>query len=860
MERLKLSPERDLQELLACWSPLAAGGTSATQGWLARNLRMSVVELQSLVRSTGLDPFAAPDPPNPPMARFLDLMESLRDAGLKPVQALYLIWNEDISGKSVPDDRLIADLARSLGAGFAAVESELALANDPDAKKERKRQQAVATASAALRIDPVFTQAMLTDKEIFHAAADATKPALDDLLALEPPAAATDAVLVGRLRSTAIRLLKVWSLASALKMTTREVVHFATRTEYRIDGKGWLNALVDAGRLGEPAAKALGDVLIALLSFAGLKSELSSGDERLLSVLQNPDATLADGKSLLLSLTGWERASRDALLGCFGLTSAGLARVESFRRVHEACVLAKKLGAPASALVNAATNEPAAATVSALPTALRTRYDESGWLALIRPINDELRGLQRDALVTYILRKLAETADTRHIDTPDKLFEYFLTDVQMEPSMQTSRIRNAISSVQLFIERCLMNLETRVAPAVINAQQWEWMKRYRVWEANRKVFLWPENWLEPELRDDQSPFFKETMSELLQGDVNEDTAATALLNYLSKLEEIAKLQPCAFHYAENKTGTEDDVAYVVARTAGAHRKYYYRRREGVSWAPWEQIKLDIEDDPVIPVVWKGRLLLFWLKIFKRGPEALQVPGGGVKKPLGSLETTDISFTAPLVTQQAVLCWSEYYNGRWQPSKISDVNQPVLLGQFQSEPSRSTFYLAASEEGNGEQLRIVIRAPYVQGSRQVVASFLLYNTHSLPVQMTAPFELPPDVRGDRHLVTDLPTLNFYVDYLLAPLQVLEKSVFICQTVPRTIPPRHSLQNAWAAPFFFEDGRHVFYVTTIERQREASGFGVPIQPASLKPAGLLAPAPTSMIVTPRPSLSGDPIQAK
>jgi hypothetical protein len=28
------------------------------------------------------------------------------------------------------------------------------------------------------------------------------------------------------------------------------------------------------------------------------------------------------------------------------------------------------------------------------------------------------------------------------------------------------------------------------------------------------------------------------------------------------------------------------------------------------------------------------------------------------------------------------------------------------------------------------------------------------------------------------------------------------------------PRHPLQNAWDAPFFFEDGRHVFYVTTRE----------------------------------------------
>jgi SpoVK/Ycf46/Vps4 family AAA+-type ATPase len=29
--------------------------------------------------------------------------------------------------------------------------------------------------------------------------------------------------------------------------------------------------------------------------------------------------------------------------------------------------------------------------------------------------------------------------------------------------------------------------------------EWEWRKNYRVWEANRKVFVYPENWLEPDL-------------------------------------------------------------------------------------------------------------------------------------------------------------------------------------------------------------------------------------------------------------------------------------------------------------------------------------------------------------------------
>ena len=34
----------------------------------------------------------------------------------------------------------------------------------------------------------------------------------------------------------------------------------------------------------------------------------------------------------------------------------------------------------------------------------------------------------------------------------------------------------------------------------MSSPTWEWRRNYRVWEANRKVFLYPENWLEPEER------------------------------------------------------------------------------------------------------------------------------------------------------------------------------------------------------------------------------------------------------------------------------------------------------------------------------------------------------------------------
>jgi hypothetical protein len=36
-------------------------------------------------------------------------------------------------------------------------------------------------------------------------------------------------------------------------------------------------------------------------------------------------------------------------------------------------------------------------------------------------------------------------------------------------------------------------------------EHWSWLKRFRVWEAMRRTFLYAENWLEADKRDDQSP-------------------------------------------------------------------------------------------------------------------------------------------------------------------------------------------------------------------------------------------------------------------------------------------------------------------------------------------------------------------
>jgi hypothetical protein len=1106
-------------EELALIAERLAGGVAAPltlenvsfvyrHGWLARKLRLSVRELLGLIERTGLDPFAPPDPPQPRIAALLDFLEALRAGSLKAPQALYLGWNEDVSGRSAPAAAAIGGFARTLRGAYGDVEAQFAVVEDPSGEiararmtlvygaeaadfffalldgifkveteyshtaealeapilaaghgrlayddlrkrlsyaglldapgrqqleevagvssafktavaalqaeaterteaffdrypelrepyaeyvassepddvrraallagflpelvRRRKRQQALASLAAVLRAGPALTQAIADDDAVMHAAADETKPALDDLAAVETqgldarlywgptvsgapdaepaplptvdygpqPAAAplpagpgpkapisgawsgyleadesgdfgfavdTDAEtvtlslngaslalvqdgerwrtaepvpleagalrrlelsaekvssevtlrwqsvgrgwevvpgrrlypasVIERLEATYVRTLKAASLATGAKLTAGELAHLAVDPDLRVGGKGWLNALRASGQPDHGTGIELRAALLRMLEFARLKAELSPRDERLLEAMRAPTATAADGSSPLLVLTRWDGDSLDALLARIGKTRADLAQVETFARVADAYGVATKLGTSAAAAIAAAGNDPTAERAAAFQAALRARYEEADWLAVLRPINDALRSLRRDALVAYVLRRLSESPATAGVDTPEKLFEYFLMDVEMDPCMQTSRIRHALSSVQLFLERCLMNLEAEVAPSSVDPGEWEWMKRYRVWEANRKVFLWPENWLEPELRDDQSPFFKEAMSELLQGDVTEERAASVLLTYLTKLEEVAKLEPCGIYVEEGDPGPADDVAHVVARTAGAKRKYYYRRREYGYWTPWEEVKLEIEDNPVMPVVWKGRLFLFWLRVVKETPvdpasrpTSSKTTGSVAELSLSELKGDageDAKATAKL-NVKAILCYSEYVDGKWQPAKTSDPDRTTALGSFATAGQGGFHRLALKLSVSGESGDLDVSM-----SGQGNGWYRLYNTHSVPV----PGE---EVDEGIFIITTLwpawrsiesANRKLSIDYNQGGWfgEPLSRDVLDDPLSISIVAPSQTSSDTWDAPFFFSDGRYAFYVETTQKVvdvLEFAGFG-------------------------------------
>ena len=674
-----------------------------------------------------------------------------------------------------------------------------------------------------------------------------------------PAATLYSATALGRLRATYIRFLKVTSLASALSLTANETAWLAQNPDLAIGGQGWLNALAVTGDPASATWTGLRDVLMALLDYARIKKALSPKDERFLNVLQNPAASGQNGNSSLLTLTGWSAESRDALLQqFFGNTlHSKLAHVENFRRLYDAYTKITTCGIAAAPLIAAATNDPTAATVTALQSALRALYAESDWLAVIKPINDTMRDLQRDALAAYILQQLGDRPSTADVNTPDKLFEFFLVDVLMEPCMQTSRIRHALSSIQLFAERCLRNLEPSVAPSDIAANRWDVMKRYRLWQANLEVFLWPERWLYPELRDDQSEFFQSTTKQLLQSDITDDSAAVAYLDYLTQLEALAQLEPCAIYYSpadpSKPPGEGDEFAHVIARTPGTGAKYYYRRLNGGSWTPWADTKLNVEDNPMAVYVWDGRLLVFWLRILAQHsdppPQAESNPPGPDSAHPSLANSTREQIVAG-ATQNAVafmpvpicavLCWSEFYNGKWQPTKTSDINNPTSLGAFDAfgpnRFDRSKYQLKVASY-SPDRLVVSIRQSGETFSSDP-PGFLLYNTHSVPPALEVADNPNWGAINWRWFSTNFtgsggkvdPNVayppssspnTFSIDYtkMVAiptphPVNAYSNDVLQSPVGERVLAPQpfSDVASAWNLPFFFQDSRNLFYVTT------------------------------------------------
>lgn len=326
------------------------------------------------------------------------------------------------------------------------------------------------------------------------------------------------------------------------------------------------------------------------------------------------------------------------------------------------------------------------------------------WPTVSRQLHDELNLRIRDALVAALT-----AGDARG---GRDLFARLLIDVDMGARGTTSRVREAIAATQLYLHRYLLNLEVAGGDEQTRArirQWWQWMRNYRVWEANRKVFLYPENYLRPELRAGKSPAFAALEGELLQGEITAASVEGAYKRYLDEYAEVSRLA-IAGGYLYTKDQRPDGARRLVlfGRTRTDPRRYYYRRAEFASreklsalWEPWQPVDLQIDADQVHPVHAFGRVFVFWAT-----PEAVPADDTAGTAVVARSKGDEKHVTGRPETQRIRIRYS-FHNltKEWSPE------QTLGLGGAEIGAISGVTMLVAPRMKDAERMSVVVSCAY-----------------------------------------------------------------------------------------------------------------------------------------------------
>ncbi|KAJ5322540.1 hypothetical protein N7452_010829 [Penicillium brevicompactum] len=398
-----------------------------------------------------------------------------------------------------------------------------------------------------------------------------------------------------------------------------------------------------------------------------------------------------------------------------------------------------------------------AATLRLAIQARRFPPPSGGGRTALSEASDCIRDSQRSALVQYLL--CTDYAQEHSLSEADRLFGHFLIDVQMGPGLQTSRIKQAISSVQLFSQRCALGLEDGIGSDFLSRADLEYMLRYRLWEADRKAYLYPENWADATLRDNKTPEFQELESQVMQTRLDSESISNLIKQYVLSVEKTANLKVEAY-VIDRDVERKQDTFHIFARTRQSPITFYYRnvsvgflrqRIKAPTWSPWAQINVEITMQDVdtlgkpltwpgifiAPVVFRGRLYLFLPEV------TIAQTNSSDDRSYSDIAKGKVAENAPNKRVEIRMSFTELHNGTWAPKiqcqsviKIethSDFALPVEWLKFKIDPpDKNTTHLTIAVEWTG--IRLTTMRAYILGYFQIRSQHLILSLSkdSLPV--------------------------------------------------------------------------------------------------------------------------------
>lgn len=212
------------------------------------------------------------------------------------------------------------------------------------------------------------------------------------------------------------------------------------------------------------------------------------------------------------------------------------------------------------------------------------------------------------------------------ITTQDGLYEHLLIDSQVSGDVTTSPIADAIASLQFYIGRCIQGLENNVNLEQLTLtffKQWDlYNKRYSTWAGVSQLVYFPENYISPTQRINQSGLMDSFLQEISQSKLTKDNIEDGFKNYLSSFEQVANLQVISGYH----NGLENDgICYFTARSRNTTPDFYWRQADlsmfnagkfaASAWSDWLKIDSPVSaiDNKVRPVMFNSRLYILWVE-------------------------------------------------------------------------------------------------------------------------------------------------------------------------------------------------------------------------------------------------------
>ena len=210
----------------------------------------------------------------------------------------------------------------------------------------------------------------------------------------------------------------------------------------------------------------------------------------------------------------------------------------------------------------------------------------------------------------------------------DALYDYLLLDPQNGPDVTTSPVAAAISSLQIYITRCLNGQEEEVNGDYLKSQSvpggffsdWQqYNSHYDRWAGREKLQYFAADYIEPSLRKGKSHIFQAFEQQINHGKLTEQSVLEALQTYLIEYERLTRL------IVVNQLQVDElKQTFFIARTAEDPCQFYWRKcvyvNNGVpEWSEWLPVNAHIPGDNYLNVwlVWhRQRLNICWTETKK----------------------------------------------------------------------------------------------------------------------------------------------------------------------------------------------------------------------------------------------------